>query len=471
MSKSPAPLTMETLCLQSIQPGRDIKAIPLNMNSNTRIRFRLLPVCGVIAILAVVMARGAIAGDEGEMLAKTPPMGWNSWNMFGPDVNAGVVRSVADAMVKQGLKDLGYNYVVIDDHWEAGRDASGHLQADARRFPGGIKALADYLHARGLRLGIYSDAGDQTCGGEAGSYGHEADDAAAFASWDVDYVKYDYCNAPDDLSEAVRRYTKMGCALKATGRPMVFSICEWGVRSPWLWGRQVGGHLWRVSFDVGDIWDTPENVRSCIGILAAIDAAANLEGHAGPGGWNDPDMLVVGLGNKGNIKGGGCTGTEYQTQMSMWCMLAAPLMIGCDVRSMDADTKRILTNPEAIAVDQDPLGQQGNRVARSGSTEVWRKPLAGGALAVALLNRGEQVTPITLRWTDLGVKDGQAFVVRDLWRHTDLGTFETQFTSKVNGHAAILLRLIPKTPGELSGQKHREPADHSNVQPRADTRT
>ena len=294
-----------------------------------------------------------------------------------------------------------------------------------------------------MKFGIYSDAGDKTCGGEVGSYGYEEDDATTFASWGADYVKYDYCNAPDDFQEAIRLYTKMGNALKATGRPMIFSICEWGPRSPWLWGRQAGGNLWRISFDVGDIWDTPHNAYSCIGILAAIDASANHEDKAGPGGWNDPDMLVVGMKNTGNIKGGGCTVAEYQTQMSMWCVLAAPLMIGCDIRNMDADTKRILTNPEVIAIDQDPLGKQGNRVARTGSTDVWQKPLSGGNIAVALLNRGEKPAEITAQWKDLKAKSSDVFVARDLWAHKDLGSFTDHLTLTVEPHATVLIKLHP----------------------------
>jgi len=384
-----------------------------------------------------------LAENTTQPLAATPPMGWNSWNTFGEQINEEVIRGVADKIVTLGLKDLGYQYVVIDDHWEGGRDGQGHILANTNKFPHGITALADYIHGKGLKLGIYSDAGTQTCGGEVGSYGHEVDDAATFASWGVDYLKYDYCNAPDDLQEAIRRYTAMGNALKATGRPIVFSLCEWGPRSPWLWGLQAGGQLWRVSFDVGDIWDTPHNAHSCIGILAAIDASANHEDKAGPGGWNDPDMLVVGLKNTGNIRGGGCTVVEYQTQMSMWSLLAAPLMIGCDIRNMDADTQRILTNAEVIAVDQDKFGKQGNRVARTGSTDVWRKPLAGGRLAVALLNRGEAIANITADWKPLGLMPGEKFEVRDLWAHQNLGTYTNEFAAKVAPHETILLRLMP----------------------------
>ena len=396
-----------------------------------------------------LVAAAEIAATPGtsSMLAATPPMGWNSWNTFGKDINEELVRSVADEMVDLGLKDFGYRYVVIDDHWEGGRDARGRLLANPKKFPNGIKAVADYIHSKGLKFGIYSDAGTETCGGEVGSYGHEEDDAATFASWGVDYLKYDYCNAPDDLQEAIRRYTKMGKALRATGRPIVFSICEWGPRSPWLWGRQAGGHLWRISFDVGDIWDTPHNAYSCIGILAAIDASANHEDKAGPGGWNDPDMLVVGMKNGGNIKGGGCTVAEYQTQMSMWSVLAAPLMIGCNILNMDAETKRILSNPEVIAVDQDKLGKQGNRVARTGSTDVWRKPLADGGIAVALLNRDDKPAEITACWKDLKIKAGTALAGRDLWQHKDMGTFADKLTLTVEPHATALLKLTPP-PGE-----------------------
>jgi len=400
-------------------------------------------VAGLSILLFSIGAENASAQPANSALAATPPMGWNSWNTFGPDINADVVRGVADKIVGLGLKDLGYQYIVIDDHWEGGRDAQGHLLANHKKFPEGIKALADYLHDKGLKLGIYSDAGDQTCGGEVGSFGHEEDDAATLASWGVDYLKYDYCNAPDDFQEAIRRYTKMGNALTATRRPIVFSLCEWGPRSPWLWGRQAGGQLWRVSFDVGDIWDTPGNVQSCIGILTAIDADANLEGHAGPGGWNDPDMLVVGLGNKGNIKGGGCTVAEYQTQMSMWCLLAAPLMIGCDIRNLDVETKRILSNPEVIAVDQDLLGKQGRRVSRTGSTDVWCKPLANGAIAVALLNRDANPVEINVQWKDLGLKPGAALAARDLWEHKDLGIFNGKFSAPVEAHATVLIKLLP----------------------------
>jgi alpha-galactosidase len=270
--------------------------------------------------------------EELPQLALTPPMGWNSWNPFGANVSEKVIMETADAFVSSGLRDAGYTYIVIDDIWQGGRDsATGLLYPDPERFPSGIKALADYVHSKGLKFGIYSDAGTMTCGNRPGSFGYEEKDARLFADWEVDYLKYDFCYCPDyaslhnDYKMAIARYKAMGDALKATGRPIVFSVCEWGPRSPWLWGKEVGGHLWRVSYDVGDKWDEPRNEQSQIGILTAIDVMCDLERFAGPGGWNDPDMLVIGLKNSGFIKGGGCTYEEYRTQMSMWCMFQRPL--------------------------------------------------------------------------------------------------------------------------------------------------
>lgn len=390
------------------------------------------------------------ASDSHPLLVPMPPMGWNSWNSLGVDVNEDAIKGVADKFVDSGLKDLGYKYIVIDDHWEGGRDDSGRIRANPSKFPHGMKALGEYIHSRGLKFGIYSCAGNLTCGGEVGSYQHERDDAATFAEWGVDYLKYDYCNAPQDFEEAIVRYTTMGSALKECGRPVVFSICEWGPRSPWLWGRKAGGQLWRVSFDVGDMWDAPEDTHSLIGILTAIDACANLARYAGPGGWNDPDMLVVGLRNSGSVKGGGCTLAEYQTQMSMWCMLAAPLMIGCDVRSMDSETRRILTNPEAIAVDQDSLGKQASRVARTASTEVWQKPLADGSIAIAFLNRGSNRASVAATWKLIGVTPSKSLALRDLWLHKDLGIFSGQISLPVGAHATVLLRARPQGSAALS---------------------
>jgi alpha-galactosidase len=385
-------------------------------------------------------------------LALTPPMGWNSWNPFGANVSEQVIKETADAFVSSGLKDAGYTYIVLDDIWQGGRDSvTGLLYPDAKRFPSGIKALADYIHSKGLKFGIYSDAGTQTCGDKPGSFGYEEKDAKLFAEWGVDYLKYDYCYCPDyaslnnDYRMAIDRYKAMGDALIATGRPIVFSICEWGPRSPWLWGKEVGGHLWRTSYDVGDKWDEPRNEHSQIGILTSIDVMGDKERYAGPGGWNDPDMLVIGLSNSGFIRGGGCTDEEYRTQMSMWCMFAAPVMMGCDVRNMSEATKTILLNKDIIAIDQDPLGKQGFRVYRKDGIEAFKKPLSDNRVAIAFLNRNSGAGKIILSYKDLELEPDAKYTVYDVWKHkevpqnpgilsADLSSHETQvFILSVKG--------------------------------------
>jgi alpha-galactosidase len=384
-------------------------------------------------------------------LALTPPMGWNSWNPFGENVSEQVIKETADAFVSTGLKDAGYTYIVIDDIWQGGRDStSGLLYPDAKRFPSGIKALADYVHSKGLKLGIYSDAGTLTCGERPGSFGYEEKDARQFAEWGVDYLKYDYCHCPDyasknnDFHMAMARYKSMGDALRATGRPIVFSICEWGPRSPWLWGKEVGGNLWRTSYDVGDKWDSPRNEKSEIGFLASIDVDLNLDRFAGPGGWNDPDMLVVGLNNTGHIKGGGCNEIEYRTQMSMWCMLAAPLMMGCDVRNMNEVTRTILLNKDVIAIDQDPLGKQCFRVNRQDGIEVFKKPLSGNRVAIAFLNRNTKAGEITLKYSDLELKPKLNYTVHDVWKHSEIVQLEGTLSADMRSHECQVFVLSPK---------------------------
>jgi alpha-galactosidase len=385
-----------------------------------------------------------------DRLALTPPMGWNSWNGLGKEVSEQLVRESADAMVSTGLKDAGFSYIVIDDFWHGGRDSvTGLLYPDAKRFPSGMKALSDYVHSKGLKFGIYSDAGTLTCGGMPGSYGFEEKDAKTFASWGVDFLKEDYCFCNDlastdgDYTRAVARYKRMGDALKATGRPIVFSICEWGDRSPWQWGKHVGGHMWRIGSDVYDIWDSPRSDTDPVGILASIDKETDLRLFGGPGGWNDPDMLIVGLKNKGNIKGGGCTDTEYRTQMSMWCVMAAPLMIGCDLRTMDDATKAILLNKEIIAVDQDSLGKQGYRVFRNDGLEAWKKPLSGNRVAIAFLNRNSTSKQFTASWKDLELKAGTSYSVRDVWKHASLGQSSATLSANVKPHECQVFVLSP----------------------------
>ncbi len=395
--------------------------------------------------------KGQIPGLlTGERLAMTPPMGWNSWNGFGKKVSEQLIKETADSLVSTGLKDAGYTYLVIDDYWHGGRDSVNNLLfPDPERFPSGMKALADYVHSKGLRLGIYSDAGKMTCGDQPGSYGYEEKDAKLFAEWGIDFLKYDYCYCNDygsennDYKMAIDRYKKMGDALKATGRPILYSICEWGPRSPWLWGKEVGGHMWRTSYDVHDFWDTPRNEDSPIGILTSLDVVSNLDRFAGPGGWNDPDMLVVGLNNTGNVRGGGCNEIEYRTQMSMWCMLAAPLMIGCDIRKMDAATKTILLNKDIISIDQDTLGKQGFRVFRRDGIEVFKKPLSGDRVAIAFLNRNSESNNISLLYKDMELDSKINYSIYDVWEHKKVEQPERIGSIRLKSHECKVFILIP----------------------------
>jgi alpha-galactosidase len=387
---------------------------------------------------------------EVQMLALTPPMGWNSWNPFGENVSEQVIKETADAFVSSGLKDVGFNYIVIDDIWQGGRDSvTGLLYPDPKRFPSGIKALADYVHSKGLKFGIYSDAGTMTCGDRPGSFGYEVKDAKLFAEWGVDYLKYDYCYCPDyasknnDYKMAIARYKAMGDALKATCRPIVYSICEWGPRAPWLWGKEVGGNLWRTSYDVGDKWDSPRNEESQIGMLASIDVALNLDRFAGPGGWNDPDMLVIGLNNTGFIKGGGCNEIEYRTQMSMWCMLSSPLMMGCDVRNMNEVTKTILLNKDVISIDQDSLGKQGFRVYRKDGLEAFKKPLTGNRVAIAFLNRNSKENKISLSYKEIELDPSVPYAVYDVWKHSAADQPKGTLSADLKSHECQVFVLTP----------------------------
>jgi alpha-galactosidase len=362
-------------------------------------------------------------------LALTPPMGWNSWNRFACNVNEDLVKSAADALVSSGMKDAGYEYVVIDDCWQVSRDAVGNIVADAKTFPSGIKALADYVHSKGLKFGIYSDAGTKTCAGRPGSRGNEYQDAMQYAAWGVDYLKYDWCNAGTENAQAA--YSTMRDALKAAGHPIVFSLCEWGSNKPWLWARDVG-NLWRTTGDIADCWNCKKDQLSWTQIL---DLQVGLETYAGPGHWNDPDMLEVG--------NGGMTATEYRSHFSLWCLLAAPLMAGNDLKNMSAEIKEILTNKEVIAVDQDPLGMEGRRVRKNGESEVWAKQMKDGSRAVVLLNRGTSEADISVLWEDLGYPAHLSAAVRDLWARKDLGKSTGTFSARVPSHAVVMLRVTP----------------------------
>lgn len=377
-------------------------------------------------------------------LALTPTMGWNSWNTFGHAINEAVVRETADALIATGLKDHGYNYIVIDDCWSVKdrRDANGDLIPDPEKFPSGIKALADDLHEKGFKLGIYSDAAEKTCAGYPGSLGFEEQDAKLWASWGIDFLKYDYCHAPlFDQAIAIERYTRMGKALRDSGREFLYSLCEWGNQAPHLWGRQVGGHMWRVSGDVFDSWvDVQMNGWRGLGIDTSIDIAQDVHAHGGPGGWNDLDMLVVGLKGKGQIGGTGMSFVEYQTHMSLWVIACSPLMIGCDVRELDAQTASLLMNREVLDVNQDALGIPAGRVKRIGSCEIWTKRLADRSLAVAVINRGSQLVEFSVKARHLGLLDSPK-LARNLWAGQDIADFKADLPLKIAAHQTILLKV------------------------------
>lgn len=363
-------------------------------------------------------------------LAQTPQMGWNSWNRFACNVSEKLIRDTADALVASGMRDAGYSYVVIDDCWQGARDADGFIQADATRFPSGIKALADYVHGKGLKFGIYSDAGAKTCGGRPGSQGHEYQDALQYARWGVDYLKYDWCST--GTRNAEEAYATMADALKASGRTILLSMCEWGNAQPWLWAQKIG-NSWRTTGDITDKWSGKHGYSW--GLTNIVDMNAPLWPHAGPGHWNDPDMLEVG--------NGGMTDVEYRSHFSLWAIMAAPLIAGNDVATMTPATHEILTNREIIAVDQDPLGVQGRRVWKDGDREVWAKPLAGGGRALVLFNRGEVPAEIRADWAMLDVPASLAFAIRDLWAHRDLGKRRGSIAATVAPHGVVMLTLKP----------------------------
>jgi len=380
---------------------------------------KALPLLGC-ALALTALAAGAGAQEPG--IAGTPPMGWNSWNHFACKVSDAVVRASADAIASNGMKAAGYVYVNIDDCWQGGRDAQGRIQGNAK-FPD-MKALGDYIHSKGLKFGIYSSPGPKTCAGYEGSYMHEAQDAVQYAAWGVDYLKYDWCSAsrvykPDDMPAV---YKKMHDALASTGRPIVLSMCQYGLKAVWNWGASSGGNLWRTTTDIWDNYASMYfNASSQVGI----------ERFAGPGHWNDPDMLEVGNGRMSH--------DEYVTHMGLWCILAAPLLAGNDLSKMTPETLAILTNAEAIAVDQDPKGVEGHRVWQGGPYEVWAKPLADGSVAALLMNRGEDTEKISVSFNDIGL--GASASVRDLWAHKDLGTFTGSFTADVPHHGAVLVKI------------------------------
>ena len=398
------------------------------MNS---LRSRVLPAHLFLLTLPLLMTSlpRCARAQSAPTVAATPPMGWNSWNHFKDKVDDKTIRATADAVVSSGMRDAGYVYINIDDTWEGERDAQGYIHANAK-FPE-MKALADYVHSKGLKLGIYSSPGAKTCAKYEGSLGHETQDAHTYAAWGIDYLKYDLCGLRDQMKGAspkaaheimIDAYVKMRDALRATGRPIVYSLCQYGDGAVWRWGADVGGNLWRTTGDINDHYARMETIGF---------SQAGLAKYAEPGHWNDPDMLEVG--------NGGMTTEEYRTHMSLWVLLAAPLLAGNDVANMTPDTVSLLTNRDVIAVDQDPLGRQGDRVSEEGPIEVWAKPLKDGSKAVGIFNRQQNPMTAMVDLKTLGL--GNEVKASDLWNHTDLGALSTPYTVTIPGHGAVLLKV------------------------------
>ena len=402
----------------------------------SKLRKALLPFLFCCAISGLVFAQ------KFEELAQPPPMGWNSWNTFQTNINEQMLRDMVDAYVASGMRDAGYTYFVLDDGWMAmDRDKDGNLVADPKKFPSGMKAFADYVHSKGLKFGIYNCAGTRTCGGYPGTHGYEYQDARLYASWGVDYLKYDWCNT--DSINARDAYLTMSKAIRAAGRPMVFSLCEWGNHQPWLWAKNIG-QLWRTTTDIHAGFDKDLNNGTWFSysVLHILDLQTSIRQYAGPGHWNDPDMLEV---------GNGMAYSEDKAHFSLWCMLAAPLIAGNDLRKMSDETKSILTNKDVVAIDQDSLGVEAYRFYSFDGLEIWVKPLANNGVAVCFLNRSSHPQNINYEWKDHLLTDSVSkitidfnkttYSLRDLWAKKDLGTTSKTFKYTVGAHDVIVLRL------------------------------
>jgi alpha-galactosidase len=397
----------------------------------------LLPLIGILSF-------SAAQAQKLDVLAQTPPMGWNSWNTFQTNISEQLVKDVADAIVASGMKDAGYTYIVLDDGWMAKqRDSAGNLVPDPVKFPHGIKALADYIHSKGLKFGLYNCAGTETCAGYPGTRGYEYQDARNYASWDVDYLKYDWCNTAG--INAKEAYTTMSKALRKTGRPIVFSLCEWGSNKPWEWAAAVG-QLWRTTADITPQFDGEKKhpTYSQFGILRIADAQQGLAPYAGPGHWNDPDMLEV---------GNGMSAAEDRSHFSLWCMMAAPLIAGNDLRHMSPATQAVLTNKALLSIDQDLLGAQGYKYKEQDSIQTWVKPLSGGAWAVCLVNRSSTARSIHLDWSSIHATDStgvgvftlapasMTYALTDCWKGKPAGSTSQAAQWELAPHDAIVLKL------------------------------
>lgn len=400
--------------------------------------------CASIVSLMLIFCASASAQKHPD-LAKTPPLGWNSWNTFACNVDEKMIREMADAMVKSGMKDAGYEYINIDDCWHGERDANGNIQVNKKTFPSGMKALADYVHAKGLKIGIYSDAGNTTCAGFPGSRGHEYQDAKTYAEWGIDYLKYDWCDTTN--INPIGAYTTMRDALAKTGRPILFSICEWGDNKPWEWAKDVG-HAWRISGDIAPCWECEHNWGSWSswGVLKILDMRNDIRvrQYAGPGHWNDMDMMEV---------GNGMTEAQDRSHFSLWAIMNSPLIAGNDLRNMSDTTRKILTNKDIIALNQDKLGVQAMKFIHAGDLMVFSKPLANGEWAFLFLNRGKATLDYTHDWEFYELKDDQfnrhidftkeTFTWTDLWQGNK-GDTTHPLTLKIPPHDVVVLRMVPK---------------------------
>lgn len=412
---------------------------------------RIIQSLGLLAILSCPALR--LHAADG-LVAQTPPMGWNSWNTFKTGINEQLIHQSADALVSSGMQAAGYSYVTLDDGWQlVRRDSSGNLQYDSGKFPDGMKALGEYLHRRGLKFGIYTSAGVQTCMRREGSYDFEGRDVKLFASWGVDFVKVDWCcTHPKHLADPQRNcpahekqdygttgqqqlYKRWRQAISAADRPMVLSICEWGTGKPWLWAPEIG-NMWRTTEDILPCRDCKKSWWG-LGWQRILDQQIPLSGYAGPGHWNDPDMLVVGVKGLDDL--------DAKAHFSFWSMLAAPLIAGNDPRSMSPEIQRILTNTEVIAIDQDVLGKEGTRISASHKAEIWSRQLSGGAWAVILFNRSDKPQDLRFAKSELGIHNERQFAIRDLWAHRDLGILQEEFHGNIPAHAVMMLTITPQT--------------------------
>lgn len=406
---------------------------------------RLIKISELLIIILLTSAfSAAMSAEKFDQLGQTPPLGWNSWNTFACDVDERLIREMADAMVASGMKDAGYEYINIDDCWQGERDGEGNIRENKDRFPSGMKALADYVHSKGLKIGIYSDAGNKTCAGYPGSRGHEYQDARTYAEWGIDYLKYDWCDT--DNINPIGAYTTMRDALHKAGRPIFFSICEWGDNKPWEWAQDVG-HAWRTTGDIYPCWDCELNHGSWSswGVLPILDKQEKLRKFAGPGHWNDMDMMEV---------GNGMSEAQDRAHFSLWAIMNSPLIAGNDLRNMSDTTRRILTNKRVIAIHQDPLGVQAMKYIHAGDLMVFAKPLANKEWAFLFLNRGNSPLKHTHDWLHYyELKDDifnhqidfrkTKFTWVDLW-NGDKGNTARPLQLQIPAHDVVMLLLRPE---------------------------